>query len=474
MKGVRKNNRKLIGSISIASAVVLVSVAFGPTILFSSPPEKETVSAFNLRDMWDIIVPDDFESIGQAINNAKSGDRIYVRSGIYKPGISFFDASLSIKTVGITIHGQDRSNTIINGRGRYNIVSIDADNTNFSGFTIRNNGVNGTLVEVSSNNNIISDNILEVDDYYDGTEYGMQLYNSNQNKIVDNVIHGGDRGIEMGMSNENVFEGNIIENNRIAVNLEDVFVIDFNLRLAKRDNYRICSGNEFIGNIVRDNNMGIFLDYSSDNLIFNNSFISNNKNGLILSMCENNKIYSNGFVDDGVDIWGSQESHFVHDIQNNLVNGKPLYYYYDKHSLTVPSDAGQVIIVASNDIDVENVKIYDTTIGVLIAFSSSIDIVDSHFENCSRGVFLFYSSIMRINRNNFIDNGKSASFICKGYFSTKSINWNRNYWGPRLFKSAPKKIVGRFHLDRKIRLFPSLKLGIRTRNFDKIPARSPY
>ena len=59
MKGKVKSNRKLIGSMSILSAAALVSVAFGPSILLNEPENFEKVRILTLRDLWDIIVPDD-------------------------------------------------------------------------------------------------------------------------------------------------------------------------------------------------------------------------------------------------------------------------------------------------------------------------------------------------------------------------------------------------------------------------------
>jgi len=474
MKGNAKGKRKLIGSISIVSTVALVSVAFGPSVLFNVPQEKKVVDTVTLRDFWDIIVPDDFDNIQEAVDNAVTGDRIFVRNGVYKSTGSFFSGALSIKTPGLTIHGQHTNDTIIDGRGVNNVVSIIADETNISGFTITNNGVNGTLIGVTSSNNIIKDNVLDVVDFYDGIEYGMKFSNAYENTISGNVVSGAERGIYLKTSDYNIFDNNVIRNNDIGLNIDEIFMIDFDLRIAERDNFRSCSGNSLIGNTIEHNGMGIFLDHSPDNIIFNNVFISNRKNGLIFSSCINNQVKNNTFVDDGFDIWGSELDHFIHDVKNNIVNDKPLYYYYDKHGFTVLSDAGQVILVYCNDVNVKNVDICNTSIAVLAVYCSDIYVTDSNIENCSRGVFFYYTVLIHVNRNNFIDNDNPASFISKGFFSSKTMNWNRNYWGSRIFKRVPKKIVGRIHLNRNFRLFPNLKLGIKVKRYDKIPARNPF
>ena len=450
------NKRLLLGSMSIVSTVALISVAIGPS-LFLNNPENEVDKGFSLRDFWDIIVPDDFNTIQKAVDSAVSGDRIYVRSGEYEVSRRITSIGIRIKTQGLTIHGENKDNTFINSLRMSDSVIIAADYTNFSGFTLKNNGVNGTLLSVSSNNNIIENNVFEVNDFYDGIEYAMKLFNTQNNVFADNLITGEDRGIYVTSSSNNLFENNTIINNNVGISVS-----------------RNSNSNSFIDNIVSDNRIGISLSYSSDIVVFNNSFISNNKNGLGFSSCTKAVIKNNVFIDDGLDIWGSELSHFVHDVEGNLVNDKPLYYYYNKNSFTVPSDAGQVIIVYCNDVDVKNVKISNTSTAVFIAFSSNVRVIDSDFRYCSRGVFLYYSGNNYINRNNFIDNGRSAGFVYKGFIGSKSNSWSNNYWGERLLKRFPKIIRGRIILKRNFRILKRFQPGIPTRNFDLRPAKKPF
>jgi len=456
MKKQSEKKRLLLGSMSILSAAALVSVVFGPSI-FLNDPELDQVKVIGLRDLWDIIVPDDYKTIKQAVESAVSGDRIYVRSGVYRINSGLFGSHLKIEKPDITIHGEDKENTFLNGRGTKNLVLLDADKINISGFTFRNNGVNGTLLYVRSNSNIIHNNKFLVNNVYDGTEYAIELYRCNNNIISNNFVTGEDRGIYLNGCSDNLFENNTIVDNYVAVSIS-----------------MGSENNRFVGNLVFDNSIGITVSSSSGDYFFNNSFISNNRNGLSLYSCTASVIKNNVFVDDGLDLWGLEHDHFVHDISGNLVNDKPLYYYYDKNSFDVPTDAGQIIIVYCNDIYVENVKISNTSTAVRIVLSSNIRVIDSDFRFCSNGVFLFYSGNNYINRNNFVKNMRSAYFIHEGIIGSKSNNWRHNYWGSRLFKRVPKVIVGRIHLKRSFRLIKWLKPGIRARNFDLFPARKPF
>jgi len=75
-----------------------------------------------------IVVPDDYGSIQEAINNASDGQTIYVRSGVY------YERLIINKT--LRIIGESRETTIIQGNGGI-LVKILSNNVTFSGFWLR-------------------------------------------------------------------------------------------------------------------------------------------------------------------------------------------------------------------------------------------------------------------------------------------------------------------------------------------------
>jgi parallel beta-helix repeat protein len=219
------------------------------------------------------------------------------------------------------------------------------------------------------------------------------------------------------------------------------------------------------------------IDENHDSVFIGNIFQHNNNHGILLSNCKNCVIKNNVFDDGGLDLFGFEKEHFIHTIEANTVNGKPLYYFIDKFNFNVPSDAGQIIFVDCDSTRVKNVKINNTSTGILIAFSENIKVERSEFNKNNRGVFLYYSTRCNFNFNNFIDNKFHISFVGKGWFNSKSNKWRYNYYEKifktRLFKRIPEPIRGICHLKNRFDRFRIIPFIIVTQ-FDLRPARYPY
>jgi hypothetical protein len=182
---------------------------------------------------------------------------------------------------------------------------------------------------------------------------------------------------------------------------------------------------------------------------------------------------------DGLELWGSKVEHYVHEIEGNTVNGKPLYYFYEENNFDVPSDAGQIIIVDCRQARIEDTVINDTSTGLLIAFTDMAKITYSEFSKNHMGAYLYYSSQVTFRRNNFIKNRIHSRFVGEGFVKSKSNLWRNNYWQniigseARLLKRIPRKITGICHFKNymdRFRLIPFILV----REYDIMPARVPY
>jgi parallel beta-helix repeat protein len=211
--------------------------------------------------------PADFDNIQEAINNASSGDTVFVHIGTY------YEHVVINKT--ITLIGEDNNFTIIDGNKTNNVINIKANNVTVKNFTITKSGLDpygGILVDHSTGNVIINNKIIY---NYEGISI---LYSSN-NVVCSNYISSNNDGIYLYSSSSNVFSGN-------------------NITLSTYDGIYLyySSSNEFSGNAVLYNNFsGMSFYYSSSNVVCGNTIIGNN-DGIKLALSSiNNTIYHNNF-----------------------------------------------------------------------------------------------------------------------------------------------------------------------------------
>ena len=113
-----------------------------------------------------------YTTIQDAINSANTSDTIYIFNGTYHENI--------IINKSITLLGENKNNTIIDGSGFEEIINITTDNVKINNLTIKN-GVYGIKLYKANNstikNNIITNNLE-----------GICFYSSNKNTITENNI----------------------------------------------------------------------------------------------------------------------------------------------------------------------------------------------------------------------------------------------------------------------------------------------
>lgn len=199
---------------------------------------------FNLTST--IVVPDDYEIIQEAINNARKGDTIYIKNGTYYENLII---EQSIKLI-----GEDKNTTIIDGFQNQSVIKILSDNVFINDLTIKNSS--------KSNENS-----------------AIEIY-SKENYIVRNIIKNNLNGINTIEGNNNTIMYNSITNNQ-------------NNSIIINTPY-----NTIYRNQIEENNIGIFLNTNATkNTIKQNNLINNNQNA------EMNKARSNEWDQNYWDDW---------------------------------------------------------------------------------------------------------------------------------------------------------------------------
>ena len=212
-----------------------------------------------------------FSSIQDAIDTANFGDIIFVLNGTYYENI--------VIDTPISLIGENKNNTILDGRSTGNVIKINVDDVTIKNFTIQNSGsiFPNAGINSSSNYNTIKNNVL-INNFY-----GITLYKSSNNTITENTIRFNDHcGIYMSKSSTNNIKQNLISNhtyNGIGVYDSSDNNIIQNNSFSNNNfcavNIRISSDNIISFNVIRNNNIGVHVPNSSNN-IENNDFSGNN------------------------------------------------------------------------------------------------------------------------------------------------------------------------------------------------------
>lgn len=243
-----------------------------------------------------------YSNIQDAIENATTGDTIFVFSGAYSEHL--------IIDKPIDLIGENKDNTVIAIGGQKNIVYMSGSWVYLTGFTIQN--INSEWysagIDVYSNHNIISGNIISNNNGY-GIGVWEKSYNNISNNIItdnkdgiilwhasvdnlisDNVIKNNEvSGVTLsGGSNGNIISHNIIENNSFGIYFQGNYDSSVN-------SHPFC--NIIFKNTITKNKYGVYLVIASkENIICNNN-ITYNEQGIFIGMrCNSNIIEKNNFI----------------------------------------------------------------------------------------------------------------------------------------------------------------------------------
>lgn len=185
-----------------------------PNYIYTIPEEPPPWPPFVIGDLNVAFksiphahVPYDYSTIQEAINAANPEDAILIASGTYAENV------IVNKTV--SLMGEDKETTIINGMTRGPVIKVTADNVSISGFTLQNSSsilyLEGGDVFV-----LYSDYVKVVGNVIRDTQYGINLHGSNHNLIVDNFLVNNDIGLQMlfNSTKNAVYHNNFVNNKR--------------------------------------------------------------------------------------------------------------------------------------------------------------------------------------------------------------------------------------------------------------------
>jgi hypothetical protein len=186
---------------SIVSGIICATLLICVLILtFNIQPVK--------TESTTIIVPDDYPTIQEAVNNANEGDTVFVKAGTYYENV--------ILNKSISLIGEERDTTIVDGGSCANCVYISSNDVDLRGFTFRNGFFAGVFVEgvreVLIKGNIVLDSF-----------YGICAFDCFRNTVEANVV----KHCRVGIYVQSGCYGHLIVMNSIVDNDEGIVLSCF-------------------------------------------------------------------------------------------------------------------------------------------------------------------------------------------------------------------------------------------------------
>jgi parallel beta-helix repeat protein len=203
-----------------------------------------------------------YSLIQDAIDNASSGDEVFVYSGLYNEYV--------VINKSIDLIGEDKNNVKLDSNKQIYSILIKSPWINISGFHIHNSQIGILISDLEYGFINISRNIFTND------REGIRIYNTSNILIIKNIIH---NNSEFGIV---VYESENIEikENYITQNLRGIYF------------GRWCNFNKILKNNCSENEIGIYLDFSFNNSIINNEIFDNNW-GIYLKNSKSNNVTNN-------------------------------------------------------------------------------------------------------------------------------------------------------------------------------------
>ncbi|UCE38084.1 MAG: right-handed parallel beta-helix repeat-containing protein [Thermoplasmata archaeon] len=346
------------------------------------------------------------------------------------------------------------ANNVLSSNFGSGIFLSSSSNFNITNNIFINCGVSlwGNLLSHYTSHNISTDNLVNEkplfyykNDYslvIDGAPIGQLIIANCMDFEVKNLeIKDTDKGITVAFCKNVLITGNNVSSN----NNEGIFLdsstnceIVGNNATSNYDGIYLhdSSVNNVTGNNMSLNmNRGLQLYQSSNNNVTGNNYSSNDMFGISMYSSINNNITDNNFINNGIYIWGGSLSYFnSHNIPtNNIVNGKPLYYYKNCSGVNIDGiPIGQLIIANCTDFEIRNLQVTNTDIGIDVVFSQNISIIGNDI----------------LSNNWFGIRHKDSTYI-----NNTANNISNNYIGFYLYSSSNINITGNNITSNLIRGF---------------------
>lgn len=151
---------------------------------------------------------------------------------------------------------------------------------------------------------------------------------------------------------------------------------------------------------------GIGIWHSERCIFEGNLFDDGTHLGIEFTNCFNNTLIDNEFVGTGITISGDGPSSWYHHLRDNLVNSKPIGFFYGQDDFALDgNDYGQIVLACCEDVVIQGGEFWESSLAIMLAFSNNCSVKETeiHDESIS-GIWIGYCDSIVVERNVIYNN----------------------------------------------------------------------
>lgn len=332
-----------------------------------------------------------------------------------------------------------------------NLKSSRVRPAEFGNIFIDNNWAAAKAAGICTGNGTYSEPYIIEDLRIEGSGMGgscIVIKNTNEFFKIENCTLDSS-GYSYAINMYNVQNGLIVNNNCSTKNAAICLFYCYNINVSMNT----------INNV--EINPGIYLENSNNNSISDNNIDECYRYGIHITNSRENEVLRNDMKDCGLEITGSIEDFRSNSIKStNRVNGKPLYYYYDKISLGLDNftNAGQVILINCNQSLISYLNTSNGSKGISLYYCNNNTIAENNASyNKVSGIYLvnsnfnhIYENIVKFTYFSYEDDYNGISLIGSHYNNVTKNIATHDYYGIFLFHSE-SNVISKNYLEYNIR-----------------------
>ncbi len=255
----------------------------------------------------------------------------------------------------------------------------------------------------------------------------ISIYDVNASFIIANcsfsTAYGGDFTVGLMLSNvtSGVVENCIVQDMMMGTTCSNSFNVTFsNCNFTNIEMTALWvhnNTNPVISNCTFNGSLQGVMAFETNLTLVENVFTSN-QIGLGLSYSNSCTIVDNEFVSGGISLGGLVIFHFLHNISDNTLDGKPIYYSHSQPGTTITGDYGQIIIANCSNAIIKDNLLNSSAAAIQVSFSNFTSIRNNNITYGLPGIGLSSSYNVTISSCNISLSGSNGISINYGHNAT--------------------------------------------------------